>query len=367
MSLLVSEDSRVDPYAVGYCGDDANAPRQQATGAAMNSSVAAAAAAQQRVASTLQQQQLAGEAEARDALASKATQLAAEQKQIACHPGSGVANNMLNGSSTATKLVYISALFKKSKLNDGAVMSFDRATLQTLFKVHARDSNNRDLRRGDVGEVTINEISLLSTFNGIDVPVELSGTGAMKGKTYGLAYETGRNSGKHRNLMWVMNPGGHHYHKPVVVYRRVKQELMHLARIAGSFDMSTITQGVIHVDANNYMVSSTCFVSAFIQRNAAKWNVPWTSFEQILKGSFRVIPCSLVDFAINLLKSMRGSLEKNQHDLGALSFRCCTVCPRGSMTSEYTSEDSDILIGMHVLITYTFLQPHKLLSQYTPQ
>ena len=365
MSLLYEDTDRIDPNDLCHVDANANASatRQQATGAAMNSG----APRQQSVASAAQQQAVACDSEARDSLASKATMLAAEQKRVACHPGSGVANNMLNGSATATKLVYVSGLFKKSKLNDGAVMSFDRAMLSALFSVHARDSNNRDQRRGDVGGVTVNEISLLSTFNGIDVPVELSGTGAMKGKTYGLAYETGRQSGKHRNLLWVMNPGGHHYHKPVVIYRRVKQELMHLARIAGSFDMTSITQGVMAVDDSNYMVASACFVSAFIQRNSAKWNVPWTSFEQILKGSFRVIPKSLVDFAIGLLTSMRGSLEKNQHDLGALAFHCATVCSRGSMTSEYCSDDAEILIGMHALITYTFLQPHKLLTAYTPQ
>lgn len=304
--------------------------------------------------------------DARESLAHKAAQMASKEEQISCQPNEKMTNTMLNGSPTATKLLYVSGLFPKSALNAGATMKWTREELTALFRVHARDSKDRDLRRGDVSEVSVNEISLLSTFNGLDVPVELSAGGAMKGKTYCLAYETGRSSGKHRNLLWVINPGSHHFHSPMLIYRRLKQELMHLARVAGSFEISGLMEGVKELDDTFYMVNAHSFMANLIHRNADKWNVPWNSFEVVRNGAFRLIPMILINWARDLLCNMRSALDKNKHDLSALSFTCTSVCSRGSVTSEYLQEETEILIGMHLLVTYTFLQPHKLLAEYTP-
>lgn len=365
MSLLVQESEYVDPSQLVYACDDINAGQQagaqQPVAGAMNS----VNQLQPQSAPALRQQQVAAQPDA-NTTAQQAAAAALKAQQVACSPETLAAANKA-GTATKTKLVYLSGLYEKGQLSkDGVQMSFGASELQALFQAHAIDSDDRSQRRGDVSEVAINEISVLQTFNGGSLPIQIGGTGAMQGKTYALAHNTGRESGKNARIMWVINPGGINHHKPVVIFRRMKEELMHMARLVGSFDMGSVKAGLMDLGDGTVMVANHSFMSSFIFRQASKWNVPWNSFEQV-RGAFRVMPKSLTDFAIQTLSGMRDHLQRNKHDLSQLGFTCSAVCSKGSLIGDYADDSTTVLIGMFLLIKYTFLRPDKLKIAYTGQ
>lgn len=290
-----------------------------------------------------------------------------EQKKIACSPQelAKLENHELNGGSGASKVVCICALKSLSELNTGTSIKFDRAVLEDTFRVHARNSENRALRVGDIDQVAVTQITLLESFSNLpEVPLVVSSP-QFGGKINMLTQDTGRAGGRNQRALLLVFPG--HTKSNDVIYRKTRADLLQLARITGQFDASAIKEGMTRFVMGppsapevNWIVPDSHFVSTFVRSHAKEWKLTDDNFENIHKGH-RLFPGAMVDFVVGLLSKLDEGVRSNKHDLGSFELSVATMAKSAGASSAVLGASAEVLFSLTILIEYQFLQPHKLL------
>lgn len=269
-------------------------------------------------------------------------------------------NAVLNGGSTASKVVCFSAQPTIGELNEGFSILFNREQAEPVFKVHARNSENRALRVGQIDQVAVTQITLLGAYNGLcDVPISVRSD--FGGKIYMMPFGTGRAGGRENRALAIIPPG--YTSTECVVYRNIREDILKLARLTGQFDVTSLRNEMIpfHVEGNeNWLVPNKHFVTKFIMDHAEEWSLPDHYYDDVRK-THRLFPGTLIEFVFGLLSKLDADVRKNKHDLGSLSFTLQTLTSPQSMSSQYLAANTQISFYMTFLIEYQFLHPHLLL------
>ena len=292
-----------------------------------------------------------------------------EQKKIACNPEewAKLQNRELNGGPGASKVVCITGLKTLDELNKGTSVTFDRALLEDTFRVHARNSDNRAIRVGEVDQVVVTQMTLLESFSNLpEVPLVVSSP-QFGGKINMLPVDTGRAGGRNQRALAVIYPG--HSQSSSVIYRKIRADLLQMARITGQFDASSLKEGMTQFKMGTqgqvaWLVPDSHFVSTFVRSHAKEWELTDDNFEKFQQH--RLFPGAMIDFVLGLLSKLDEGVRNNKHDLGSLELSLVTMATAGGLSSEYLKPDNEVLFSLTILIEYQFLQPSKLLVSTPP-
>lgn len=275
----------------------------------------------------------------------------------------------LNGDETATKIISVSVDATRAELLAGKEQKFERALLEEIFKVHARNTDNRSYRVGDIERVVINSVELHQSFNGSDSPVVVSmrsggdGDGAVEGKIYLTTTPTGPVKDRKRALC-ILNPGSFNPQTPVLLASNVKEDLLVMSRILGAFDITVLKKGYkVLRGTKRAVLYEGHYLSRFIHSQCARWHQPWESYPYDADGAFRIVPLALIEFTVSLLEKLDGHMKAHKHNLGSLTFTFQSDSTRGSVVGPYLPVEEKVTVNAVFKIGYTFLDKYLLDAQ----
>lgn len=270
-------------------------------------------------------------------------------------------SDLSNGTPSATKIVNIVHVAKRSELAEGVTIKFPSEVLLDVFRVHGRSADNRDQRVGDASSTTVNSMQLHGGTNGGDLPVAVFLDG-VQGKRYLLPTEDSSLRGQ--KALCVLRPGSLTLEKPKMLMNRVKQHLLGLARVIGSFDIRKLQDAISPIKNNPEAcwLATNSSLAAFIKERAAAWDVPWASFETDKDGLNRLVPTRLINYMLQVLEEIHNAVTIEKVDLSHMSLRLQYLAQTGALTSAMTASSDEVLIELELAIEYTFLEPHRLFS-----
>ena len=275
----------------------------------------------------------------------------------------------LNGDSTATKIISVSVDATRAELLAGKEQKFERALLEEIFKVHARNTDNRSYRVGDISSVVINSVKLHQSYNGSDSPVVVSmrsggdGDGAVEGKIYLTTTPTGPVKDRKRALC-ILNPGGFNPAAPVLLASNVKEDLLEMSRILGAFDITVLKKGYkVLRGTKKAVLYDGHYLSRFIHSQCTRWHQSWESYPFDADGAFRIVPLTLIEFTVSLLEKMDSHMKAHKHNLGSLAFNFQSDSTRGSVIVSYLPTEEKVTVNAVFEIGYTFLDKYLLDAQ----
>lgn len=307
-----------------------------------------------------------------DTKAAAALQVSMEQAQqkVAEHSNMSFGSSPKKEEARATKCLRVAIRTTVGELSQpqGHETLFAQQGLADICRVRARDTSDPTIRRGDVSQVAIERIHMIKAFNGSQVPVDLSSPD-LSGKMYPVSSGIGRATSKDQKILDCLFPGSEFPHKPRCVYNRVKEELLQLARITGTFNPESLMVGLVPLTGKGrWLVPDNCMMMQFVKRQAMLWKIPLDSFELFSSqkfGTYRVLPDKLVDYVCATISDMHKHLRAHSHDVSKLKFNLRAVSNDGTLTSGFDDASTPVLVVVVLFVEYQFLHPSKLLSTYS--
>lgn len=310
------------------------------------------------------------QASAIDTKAAAALQVSMQeaQKQVAEHSNQSFAASPMREQARATKCLRVAIRTTVGELAQpqGHETNFPQEGLADICRVRARDTSDPTIRRGDVSKVAIERVHIIKSFNGGQMPIDLSSPD-LSGKMYPVSSGIGRATSKDQKILDCIFPGSLMPPTPTCVYNRVKQELMQLARITGTFNVDSLMVGLVKLTGTDlWLVPEGCLMMQFVQRQALLWKIPLSTFDVFRSdaGNYRALPGRLVEYVRQTIHDMHVHLRAHSHDVSKLKFNLRTVASDGTLTATFDDPSTPVLVVLVLFIEYQFLHPNKLLSTY---